>query len=219
MKGAPLAFGFVLLSLASNAAASDENPRHTSYETQTLASDLGAFGLMATGLMTMRVRPTADMRDQRFFYALPVLRLIDSENDGTRSAIEPIPEPYVLDAGMLLYTLGPPVIHALHGRPDYAMMSGVVRTLGPSVCAIVAGTYGALFDSSGPILEFGPYYRMGFRAGALVGLLASPFVDAFVLSQAGPRSTEPRRLGFLSSVGMSPLPGGASIVVAGELSR
>jgi hypothetical protein len=114
----------------------------------------------------------------RFAALLLPARLLESPPDSTA----------MLDASVALYTLGPAVVHAVHGQPVRAVASPAIRAFAPTAGTLggfVVGGAGALivsaFDGrsfSNPSDAVTYTFAGGIAAGYLVGFAAPILLDA-----------------------------------------
>lgn len=162
------------------AAAEDGDTRW--YGWQTLAVDGAAAATTIVGVATA---PNAG--EGATSLLVPTRALEDGASKSTTT----------LDVGLALYTLGPAVVHAAHGRPIHSIGSGAMRGVGPTVGACVGFAYGVVLaipvflvapgDRQGGFMDFGrngnAVIAGGIVSGAVLGAAVPMAVDATVLSE------------------------------------
>jgi hypothetical protein len=160
------------------------------YGWQTLLVDAVATGLIVGGMTQTKGSFDASSTDFGGLQTAYAWR-----------ALSPFPEHRpapLLDVGLALYTMGPPLVHALHGRPLTALGSLGVRGLGPSSGLLTGALVGLVVylpllivdpgSTGGGLLPGGGPIAHGaldacLYAGALVGLVGPMFVDGIALAR------------------------------------
>ena len=161
------------------AAAAEESDTRW-YGWQTLAVDAAAAATMVVGVAT-----APNTAEGAGSLVLPSRALEDAPKSTT-----------TLDVGLALYSLGPAVVHAAHGRPLHSMGSAAMRGLGPTAGACIGFAIGVVIaipvlmvsdDSHGGFMDFGKNGNAvivgGIVSGAVLGAAVPVFVDATVFSK------------------------------------
>lgn len=184
------AFGFLsAMSIATTARADDAGAVATrSYAWQTLAVDGAAIATIVTGIAT---NPGSLTHTTLF-----TLAFLDAHDRDHRSTV-------ATDVGVTLYTVGAPIVHAVHLRPLPALSSLGLRAFTPSVGLIVGGLLGIIvgvFIGDSCLSHGGCRNKGAFDAavitGVSVGLVGGfgvPIVlDALFLAREDvPKATPP----------------------------
>lgn len=102
----------------------------------------------------------------------------------------------VLDVGLAMYTLGPAVVHAAHGRPIASMGSAAMRAVGPTAGLFVGLAYGILIAIPVAAVEPGnsrgslgigenasAVIVAGVVSGTMLGAIGPMVIDAVALAR------------------------------------
>lgn len=134
--------GALALMVSTEAAAADAEEANDThwYGWQTLAVDAAAATTMVVGVAT------APKGGEGAASLLLPTRLLD----------EPPKSTTTLDIGLALYTAGPAIVHAAHGRPLQSIGSAAIRAAGPTTGLVVGFVYGLLIAIPVAVVAPGP---------------------------------------------------------------
>lgn len=146
-----------------------EKPKATEwYGWQTLLVDVAAVTAMVAS-----VAESGDFAHGTGALLLPA-RLLGDEAPRSTGAI---------DASIALYTLGPGLVHALHGRAPEAVASPAIRALSPTIGTMTGAVYGFVVGACVAVATDGqgkvdPFIYGGMASGYVLGFAAPMLVDA-----------------------------------------